>query len=142
MQNRITAINPYARIFRSEYSVVDPKVLLNIGGFSLKRALEMDPKFLDEDDDHVHDDTVSSVAFRFPDFEVNFNKLEVWIAKLQDVSVGYEVGAEIVVLGMSVGRWRHRMVFLCPMQWGSCCREVRARLFFIECTAGLGKYFL
>ena len=79
MEQRIRCINPNARIIRTEYSLVDPKVLLNVRAFSLERVLEMDPEFLLPEAEHVHDDSVSSVAWRFPDFEVNVNKMEMWI---------------------------------------------------------------
>lgn len=55
---------------------------MNVGSFDIKRVLEMDPEFLNADGEHVHDDSVSSVAWSFPDLEVNVNKLNTWISSL------------------------------------------------------------
>jgi len=83
LEARIKGINPNASIIRTEYSKVDPKSLLNISAFDLDRVLEMDPGFLDADGgDHVHDDSISSVAWKFPGTELNVNKLNMWISDI------------------------------------------------------------
>jgi len=83
LEGRIRAINPHAPIIRAQYSQVDPKQLLNMSAFELERVLEMDPEFLKADpSDHIHDDTVSSVAWSFPGLELNVNKLQEWIGSL------------------------------------------------------------
>jgi G3E family GTPase len=52
----VRAINPGARIHRTERSGVALSEVLDRGAFDLKRALESDPHFLDEaDHDHPHD---------------------------------------------------------------------------------------
>jgi len=56
----VRAINPTAKIHRTERSGVDLAEVLDRGAFDLKRALESDPHFLDADDhghghDHAHD---------------------------------------------------------------------------------------
>merc|ERR1712216_873726 len=51
---------------------------------------EMDPEFLNTENEHVHDDTVSSVAFNFPGLELNVNKLHMWIGGLMQ-----ELGTEL-----------------------------------------------
>lgn len=52
----IRAINPTAKIHRTERSGVDLAEVLDRGAFDLKRALENDPHFLDADEhDHGHD---------------------------------------------------------------------------------------
>ena len=52
----IRAINPTARIHKTERSAVDLKEVLDRGAFDLARALENDPHFLDADDhDHDHE---------------------------------------------------------------------------------------
>jgi len=82
LEARIKGINPHAPMIRAQYSQVDPNKLLNLNAF-LDRVLQMDPGFLDASpDDHVHDDTVSSVAWSFPGLELNVNKLEQWIGGL------------------------------------------------------------
>lgn len=88
VEKRIRLINPHAPIVRAQFSRVAPKDLLNIGSFDLDRVLEMDPGFLDADGgDHVHDDSVSSVAWKQMGLELNVNKLNEWIGELiQDMS--------------------------------------------------------
>ena len=54
----IRAINPAARIHRTQRSGVDLTEVLDRGAFDLKRALDNDPHFLDADEhghDHGHD---------------------------------------------------------------------------------------
>ncbi|PZN58852.1 MAG: cobalamin biosynthesis protein CobW [Proteobacteria bacterium] len=52
----VRAINPTARIHRTQRSAVDLAEVLDRGAFDLKRALENDPHFLDaEEHDHEHD---------------------------------------------------------------------------------------
>ncbi|MDF1601836.1 GTP-binding protein [Mesorhizobium sp. YIM 152430] len=50
----IRRINPSARIHRTERSAVDLAEVLDRGAFDLKRAMENDPHFLDDDHDHEH----------------------------------------------------------------------------------------
>merc|ERR1712137_1175825 len=80
LEARIKDINKTAEIIRTSYSQIDPKRLLGMNTFSLERVLEMDPGFLEADGaDHVHDDSVSSVAWKFPGLELNVNRLQRWI---------------------------------------------------------------
>merc|ERR1719350_2595753 len=82
IEGRIKGINKTAKIFRSEFSKVDPKKLLGLDAFNLDRVLEFDPEFLDQDPaEHKHDDSVTSVAFKF-NGELNVNKLQMWLRKL------------------------------------------------------------
>ena len=72
--------NPHAPNFRTNFSKVDPKELLNIPAFSLERVLEKELDFLQSDGtDLVHDDTISSVSFKFPGLELNVHKLTAWM---------------------------------------------------------------
>jgi G3E family GTPase len=50
----IRRINPSARIHRTERSAVNLTDVLDRGAFDLKRALDNDPHFLDNDHDHEH----------------------------------------------------------------------------------------
>ena len=62
-------MNSYAPIVRSSYSKIDVDNVLNIHGFDLSRALEIDPKFLDDEHDHEHDDFDTFVV-DLPSFEM------------------------------------------------------------------------
>ncbi|CAJ1433033.1 unnamed protein product [Effrenium voratum] len=83
LEARIRSINKAAPIIRTEFSRVDPKQLLMLNAFDLDRVLEMDPEFLQASpDDHVHDASISSVAWSMPGLELNVNLLEQWIGVL------------------------------------------------------------
>jgi len=81
IEARIKTINSQAQIFRCQQSAVEPKNLINVGAFDVKRVLEMDPEFLDTDGEHQHDQTVSSVSCKF-EGELNVNKLQMWVNSL------------------------------------------------------------
>lgn len=61
VQARVREINPMARLFHSSYGAVPLQKVLDVGGFDLARALEIDPKFLTESA-HVHHTEVGSVS--------------------------------------------------------------------------------
>eukprot|EP00438_Fugacium_kawagutii_P033948 Skav211154 [mRNA] locus=scaffold413:383320:400430:+ [translate_table: standard] len=74
----VKKINGAAELIRAQYSKVEPKKLINISAFSLERVLEMDPEFMDTEGEHQHDQTVSSISWKF-DGELNVGKLERWL---------------------------------------------------------------
>ena len=91
VEGLVRAINPTARIHRTNRSEVDLKEVLDRGAFDLKRALENDPHFLDEDDHHghhhhdhaasdIHDVSVKSVSLRAG--EMDPKKFFPWIEKV------------------------------------------------------------
>ena len=47
LEARIHAMNSAAKIYRTQDAVVDMDNVLNLGGFDLDRALEVDPKFME-----------------------------------------------------------------------------------------------
>ncbi|MBK9171117.1 MAG: GTP-binding protein [Bryobacterales bacterium] len=47
LEARIRAMNPAAKIFRTSNAHVEMDKILNLGGFNLDRALEVDPRFLE-----------------------------------------------------------------------------------------------
>jgi G3E family GTPase len=94
----VRAINPTARIHKTERSGVALDQVLDRGAFDLKRALESDPHFLEADDhdhhdhdghdhhhhDHgpaaIHDVTVKSVSLRAG--EMDSKKFFPWLEKI------------------------------------------------------------
>lgn len=82
IKKSLRGINANADIIRSEYSQVDPAMLINIRAFALDKVLEMDPQFLNTDGEHQHDLTVKSVSVRF-EGELNHQQLRMWISELQ-----------------------------------------------------------
>lgn len=58
VEARIRKMNPMAKLYPTKNSEVAIEKVLNVGGFDLKRALELEPDFLkaEEEHDHAHDD--------------------------------------------------------------------------------------
>ena len=55
LEERIRKMNPMAKIYRTQDAAIDIGKVLNVGGFDLKRALELEPDFLHAEDEHDHD---------------------------------------------------------------------------------------
>ena len=81
IEKRIRSLNPTVPILRATHSKISPKELLNIKAFDLDRVLQFDPEFLDPDQEHEHDSTVTSVASKF-EGELNVNMMSRWIQRL------------------------------------------------------------
>ena len=47
LEARIKSMNSMAKICRTRDAVVEMDQILNVGGFNLDRALEIDPKFME-----------------------------------------------------------------------------------------------
>ncbi len=62
VEARIKSINTSAFIQRAEKSTVSVESVLDLHAFDLKKTIEMDPEFLNTDNEHEHDTTVSSVS--------------------------------------------------------------------------------
>lgn len=80
VKSRLRAINPSAEIIECQNSIVEPRRLLGIQGFNLNRVLETDPQFLEEQQ-HLHDKTVTSIAFQIPE-PMNIGQLQYWISSM------------------------------------------------------------
>ena len=63
LKQRLTRMNPRAKIAESHNGVAAVNELMNIRGFNLNAILEIEPQFL-TDVDHEHDDDVTSFVFR------------------------------------------------------------------------------
>jgi len=81
IEKEVKKLNPTTSIMRCQHSKVDPKLLLNIEAFELDRVLDFDPEFLGDDQEHMHDDTVTSVSCRIKG-NVNESMLSQWIQRL------------------------------------------------------------
>ena len=62
IEARIKKINSNAQVVRTEFSKVEPHKVLKLDAFDIEKVLEMEPEFLDGDDEHEHDDSVSSCS--------------------------------------------------------------------------------
>lgn len=96
VERRVRAINAVAKVLRGVKEVAVESVV-DVGGFDLDRALEMEPAFLDTDEhehdehdehehdehehDHHHDETVTSVGIRC-EGTVDEELFNTWITEL------------------------------------------------------------
>jgi len=78
VEDRIRSINRSARILHAEKANVPLSELLDRGSFDLNRILEMEPDFLTGDDDHEHDDGVTSISLT-ADAPLNVERFNEWI---------------------------------------------------------------
>ena len=62
VEKRLKSMNSSAPIIRSTRSAVSVDQVLDIRAFDLKKTVEMDPEFLNTENEHEHDTTVSSVS--------------------------------------------------------------------------------
>ncbi len=81
VEDRIQAINRSARILRAERAAVPLAEVLDRGSFDLNRILEMEPDFLTGEDDHEHDDAVTSVSLT-ADAPLDAERFNQWIGDL------------------------------------------------------------
>mmetsp|Transcript_57622 Transcript_57622/g.137011 ORF Transcript_57622/g.137011 Transcript_57622/m.137011 type:complete len:457 (-) Transcript_57622:83-1453(-) len=78
VEARLRAINEAVPIKRATNSSVEMDYILGIKAFSLDRILESDDAFLDNEQEHQHDERVSSVGIHLPG-EVDQAKLNEWL---------------------------------------------------------------
>jgi G3E family GTPase len=69
------------QIVRSTMSKVAIDEVINIRAFELERIMVMDPSFLDDGAEHMHDQTVSSVGITCPG-ALQLDKLQDWMGDL------------------------------------------------------------
>jgi len=101
IEKKLKSLNPTATIQRTSFSKVKPTDVLNLQAFELDRVLDFDPEFLDEDQEHKHDDSVNSFAVK-TEGEVNIKLLQSWISRLiQEAGADlYRYKGVIAVKGM------------------------------------------
>jgi G3E family GTPase len=78
VEARIRSINRSASVLRAEKANVPLGELLGRGAFDLDRILEMEPDFLSGDDDHTHDEQVTSVSLT-SDAPLDMERFKQWI---------------------------------------------------------------
>jgi G3E family GTPase len=81
LEKRIRSMNAMAKIYRTRNSELEMDALLGVKAFDLDRALEIEPEFLDEEHDHEHDETVTSVAL-VEGGALDGEKLNTWLSNL------------------------------------------------------------
>jgi G3E family GTPase len=81
LEKRVGAMNAVARVHRTRNAVIDLDRILNVGGFRLERALELEPEFLDTRHHHHHDEEITSVGITLPG-DLDEKKLNAWLSEL------------------------------------------------------------
>jgi len=85
IEKRIKMINKYADIHRCCFKKEAPNMeqILGLGAFNLDRVVEMDENFLKGDEEHIHDQRVSSIGFTLgADQQIELFRLQDWISEL------------------------------------------------------------
>jgi G3E family GTPase len=77
----VRKFNPTAEILEAVQSKIAPELLMGLDAFSLDKVLEVEPTFLDENQDHQHDTTVTSMCVK-TDKEISVALLQEWISTL------------------------------------------------------------
>jgi G3E family GTPase len=80
LELRIRSMNALARIHRTTNAGIEIPKVLDVGGFNLDHAMEVDPHFL-EGHHHHHNDDVSSVGIE-ADGDCDGKKLNDWLSKV------------------------------------------------------------
>ena len=81
VEAKIKSINRHAIIHRTQRSAVAIDQVLNRGAFDLSRILAFEPDFLDGDDDHEHNDDITSMSFEVAK-PIDPEKFNAWIGAL------------------------------------------------------------
>ena len=88
IEGRLRQLNGAARLIPTHNCEVDLAEVLDRGAFDLQRILQIEPGFLDGDDEHEHDDDIASVSFA-SDRPLDPERTERW---LDDVAARYGAG--------------------------------------------------
>jgi len=82
VRRRIRGINASAQIVETTNSTVDWRKILRVGAFDLRRVLDVEPEFLEQDPmSHEHDATVTSVGIE-REGECDIVRLDGWLSAL------------------------------------------------------------
>jgi G3E family GTPase len=84
LESKIRGLNPLAKVFQTVNAEVDLPKVLDVGGFNLDRALEMDPHLLEDDHGHPHhhhDEEIKSVGIEIA-AECDGVRLNEWLSTL------------------------------------------------------------
>ncbi len=78
----IHALNPHARVFRTDHSRVNLKEMLDMNAFDVEQKLALDPQFLDELEERKHGDIIS-FSFKF-DRPFQVDRFEAFVQQLSE----------------------------------------------------------
>ena len=81
VEEAVKKINPSVSTIRCVNAEVPIDRVLGIGAFSLEKVMEMEPEFLNPDEEHVHDERITSVGINEPG-DLDMDKLNGWMGTL------------------------------------------------------------
>ncbi|MCA3261502.1 MAG: GTP-binding protein [Telmatospirillum sp.] len=81
VEARIRAVNPYAKLHRTQRSAIALSEILDRGAFDLGRILALEPDFLESDHAHEHDAAIRSVS-AVVDGPVDVERFQKWIGSV------------------------------------------------------------
>jgi G3E family GTPase len=81
LENKIRGLNPMAKSFRTVNAEVDLTKVLDVGGFNLDRALELEPHLLEQGHHHHHDHEIQSVGIEV-EADCDGERLNNWLSSL------------------------------------------------------------
>ncbi|WP_342360632.1 GTP-binding protein [Terrarubrum flagellatum] len=81
VEAQIRAINPYAKLHRTQRASVSIADVMDRNAFDLDRILDIEPDFLEEGHHHHHDEEMQSVSFRIQG-DVDPEKFMPWVQDL------------------------------------------------------------
>ena len=81
VEGQIRAINPYAKIHRTQNCAIPIAEVLDRNAFDLDRIIEVEPDFLEEGHHHHHDEEMQSLSARI-EGEVDPDRFMPWISDL------------------------------------------------------------
>lgn len=81
VEARIKAMNPYAKIIRTEKCAIPLDEVLGLNAFDLNRVLEFEPDFLDTGHEHEHDDNIKSISLT-SDVPLDPDRFQAWFGRL------------------------------------------------------------
>eukprot|EP00450_Noctiluca_scintillans_P027020 CAMPEP_0194516980 /NCGR_PEP_ID=MMETSP0253-20130528/50021_1 /TAXON_ID=2966 /ORGANISM="Noctiluca scintillans" /LENGTH=480 /DNA_ID=CAMNT_0039360895 /DNA_START=32 /DNA_END=1474 /DNA_ORIENTATION=+ len=81
VEAEIRNVNKVAPIFRTQDSKIDLSEIIGTRSFSLDKVLELDGEFLRDDQEHMHDNSVTSVGIEC-EGECQLESLNAWFATL------------------------------------------------------------
>ena len=81
VEARIRSINPHATVHKTERADIDLGRVLDRGAFDLQRILHIEPDLLTGEDDHEHDQSITSVSLKV-NGALDSKKFSAWISEL------------------------------------------------------------
>ena len=81
LEKRLREVNALATVHRTTRAAIGIEKILEVGGFNLDRATEINPHFLDPEDHHHHHTNISSVGIE-AEGDCDGRKLNDWVSKL------------------------------------------------------------